>query len=79
MSEEHNLNFCSVEIVRNVSCSNPTNVVLVIVLSMIIGNGAKYWDRHKISGIRTRAIEIVSIFKMDLCWEKNMVYYIVSL
>ena len=26
-------------------CSNPTNVVLLIVLSMIIGKGAGYWDR----------------------------------
>jgi hypothetical protein len=26
-------------------CSNPTNVVLVIVLSIIIGKGAWYWDR----------------------------------
>ena len=27
------------------ACSNPTNVVLVIGLSMIIGKGAWYWDR----------------------------------
>ena len=27
------------------ACSNPTNVFLVIVLSMIIGKGAWYWDR----------------------------------
>ena len=27
------------------ACSNPTNVVLLIVLSMIIGKGAWYWDR----------------------------------
>jgi hypothetical protein len=27
------------------ACSNPTNVVLMIALSMIIGKGAWYWDR----------------------------------
>ena len=27
------------------ACSNPTNVVLVIVLSVIIGKGAWYWER----------------------------------
>ena len=53
------------------ACSNPTNVVLVSVLSMIIGKGAWYWDRQSwsvcnhpsnhddnIIGIRTRVIEI---------------------
>ena len=29
------------------ACSNPTNVVLVIVLSIIIGKGAWYWDRYR--------------------------------
>ena len=67
--------------------SNPTYVVLVIVLS-IIDNGAWYWDRQSwsvcnhssnhsdnIGGIRTRAVEIVSIFKMELSWVKDKLHF----
>jgi hypothetical protein len=32
------------------ACSNPTDVVLLIVLSMIIGKSAWYWDRNLVFG-----------------------------
>ena len=56
------------------ACSNSTYIVLVIVLSMIIGKGAWYRDNHlhNISGIRTRAIEIVNVFEKDFGWAKDM-------
>ena len=71
------------------ACSNPTNVVLVIFLSIIIGKGLdnrtakfyrcviNYWDNHSdnISGIRTRAIELVNVFEMEFRWEKDIQYF----
>ena len=55
------------------ACSNPTNFVLLIVLSIIIGKGldngtAKFYRCVEIY----RAVETVSVFEMEFCSEKDI-------
>ena len=49
------------------------STLAVKILSTLAYNNTQDNHLDNISGIRTRAIEIVSIFKMDLGWEKDMI------
>ena len=44
------------------------NVVILIVLGMIIGNGAWYWDR-----LRNTRHRVSRIFEIHFGWEKDMI------